>query len=170
MIRLIYPAISSDIVRVFLLTILFIFHILNLSNQGLRKREAIMARYLIQGLFFQAQDRIKLGIGDGTDSGVAESLFRIMFAGFISPQIVEGKPVLVGEMNDQNGESTLTDIIIEPESLQFIKQYNGSPLKIKYIFQLKNGIWVGEYFEPSIGSGQARCILTEVPEEFFSPK
>ena len=126
--------------------------------------------YLIQGLFlFEKQ---KLGIG--YDKGNARVLFHevmqhSMFAGVIRPD-QEDSEALVGTLTDHYGNSLLMAIQIKGNTLLFTKIYGHRADHIHYQFKKDaDGTWSGTFHGKTVGTGQARCILTPVPESFLLP-
>ena len=126
---------------------------------------------MIQGVFFQIQDCLGLGYDAEThDIGVfvREELFRFMYAGMI--WIDQSHPLkpLIGALEDQFGKSVVSEISLLGDRLHFIKRYDNRNDQICYTFTRQpDNTWAGEYMGERVGTGVARCILTEVDESFF---
>lgn len=95
---------------------------------------------------------------------------KFRFTGALFTPASYGADKKAGEMNDNlYGSSVLSNVAIELDCLAFDAKYLTGCQKdavVSYSFQRKNAIWVGEY-SSSTGTGLAKCILTEVPWEFF---
>ncbi len=83
-----------------------------------------------------------------------------------------------GRVFDHNGVADLEDILIpmlhgEAPTLTFIKRPEGRGQREHIRFAFKNAggdLWIGKYEGRSNGNpvtGDARCYLTEVPDEYF---
>lgn len=125
---------------------------------------------LIQGLFFQ--ERLSLGIAHrsevegGTIATILNRTGWYMFSGFIFSE----KNELAGEIGDCFGKSTLSNVFLSSEKLEFVKKYDHRPNLIKYDFRREGGLWIGNYKgEGTVGEGVAKCIVTEVSRDFFLP-
>jgi len=93
-----------------------------------------------------------------------------MFSGVIYPDQNNVLGGLAGEMNDQFGQSQLSHVILFPdERVKFVKKYNHRDDRIEYEFIKEGSIWVGKYSGPVVKEGNAKCIITQVPEELFLP-
>lgn len=125
---------------------------------------------LIQGFFF-FQGR-EFGIGYDSSGAIAvtrEMTMRSMFAGVIATEH-EGSDKLVGRMNDHYGDSELMGVRIGDSKLSFTKKYDHRSDRIYYQFEKgADGTWAGTFVGNATGSGQARCVLTIVSEDFFLP-
>lgn len=106
---------------------------------------------LLQGVFFQDYPG---------GFPVNENFNGFEFSGVIFPQ------AHVGRITDNFGKSTLSDIIIEETAISFTKRYNNRP-SIRFMFSKKDSIWVGQFKGEDTGVGTAKCIITEVPDDFF---
>lgn len=133
--------------------------------------------YLLQGVFFQG--RRFLGIDFRPVEGIVpvlkEGILTSMFSGAISSRC-EDSAGLVGSLVDQYGESILTNVYLEPNRVDpvrfsFTKQYTHREDLIDYVFEKKVGnVWVGQWKGSAVGSGVAKCKLTEVTDDdFFDP-
>ena len=122
--------------------------------------------YLIQGLFFQVFEGVDVGYdpNQGPRAMVVTAEGQFMFAGAIWEK--DGK--LVGKIKDGFGLSDICDISVGDNGIRFTKKYDHKETLIHYEFGIKDGnSWVGTYEGSEAGRGVGRCILTEVPENFF---
>jgi hypothetical protein len=132
--------------------------------------------YAIQGVFFQNQEWLSTAFlpGEGLSPVIKTGLIYTIYSGVISIN-PENPAQLVGGIIDHYGESILTDIIIVEGSsaaeISFTKKYVKRPDLIRYTFKIRDGVtWVGRFDGPKVGSGVSRCLLTLIPEDFFSPE
>lgn len=135
------------------------------------RKESVML-YLIQGVFFQNYQRLGLGMGgegEGVVAMISNRLCHFMYYGVIYSDKNNVLGRLAGQMNDYFGGSSLTKVYFSPKGLEFVKKYDNKDYLIEYKFRSKDNIWVGEYSSTAIGRGKTRCIITEVPEDFFQP-
>jgi hypothetical protein len=121
--------------------------------------------YLIQGFFWQY-------LSPQSNDGLLQiigSRSKFMFAGALFLPASYGSDKKAGEMNDLYGISVLSNVVIEQDCLTFDKKYlAGRPCGvISYSFKREDAIWTGEY-SSSIGNGLAKCVLLEVPWNFFT--
>lgn len=124
---------------------------------------------LIQGFFFQNRSWLGTGMQDGDVVGVIKSgLCRFMFSGIIFPD-PDTPSALAGVMVDDFGDSVLTQVVILPDSFSFTKKYERRPDLIHYAFRKEGSLWVGGYTGSATGRGGAKCIITEVPKDLFTP-
>lgn len=129
-----------------------------------------MKIYLIQGFFFQNYQWLSLGMGvEGTTVFVKEGLCHFMFAGIIYSDKTEVLGALAGQMNDQFGHSVLSQVMILPHKVTFVKKYVDRNYEIKYTFRQQDSLWVGSYSGERAGEGGAKCVITEVTENLFKP-
>lgn len=125
---------------------------------------------LIHGFFFFNGPQLGITYDQSGAIGVIrEVVQRSMFAGVIGPER-KGSKVLTGRMTDHYGGSELIDIEIEDGRILFTKVYDRRSDGISYLFKKDaDGTWDGTFVGRAVGSGQARCILTIVPEDFLLP-
>jgi hypothetical protein len=126
--------------------------------------------FLIQGVFFQKRQFLTTTYlpREGLSPVLGNGVFYSMFCGsiWVDPQ----KPSqLVGGLMDQFGDSLLSSIEMTPDFLRFKKKYSQREYTIDYdLVPLGQGMWKGTWKSiPSVGMGPARCILTEVPNNFL---
>jgi hypothetical protein len=132
--------------------------------------------WLIQGIFFQTQEGLRLGYGTEHGMGlyVSKGIYQFPYAG--AAWMDDGPmPDLTGRMSDDFGYSELFDIHISEDEVRFSKNYKDRPAgpqhHIHYVFKIRDGnSWVGEYTGERCGTGISRCFITEVPDEFFQPE
>ncbi|MEK9131715.1 MAG: hypothetical protein AAB447_02275 [Patescibacteria group bacterium] len=128
--------------------------------------------FLIQGVFFQ--NRQYLGLAcvpiEGAVVTINEGLFQTMFAGIIFSDQRQSRNNLRGYMLDTCGESVLKDISVSDREVSFTKHYDRRKDIIKYSFTVKHGnTWIGQYSGDAVGVGLARCMITEVDDDFLLP-
>ncbi len=124
--------------------------------------------YWIQGLFFQPAQDVVL---DPTNVRilVEEYLGQHMFHGSIWQDLESPDKRLVGVIDDHFGTADLSDIRLSDSGLAFTKKYRDRPDKIHYIFERRDGqTWIGTYTGVITGKGLVRCLMTELPDEFFT--
>ncbi|MES3005586.1 MAG: hypothetical protein V4664_01415 [Patescibacteria group bacterium] len=112
---------------------------------------------MIQGVFFFAY--------------FEEPLLYYHFAGMIHPSEDEAS-ILVGQLTDKFGDSTLSDVCIGDEEITFTKQYARRRDIIHYCLRKAStplNLWVGTYKGTGTGTGRVNCLITEVPMGFLSP-
>lgn len=129
--------------------------------------------FLIQGIFFQNQQWLGLGVRqiEGVIAVVHSGLCQFIYAGVMwqDPEHVMGG--LTGHMQDACGNSALSDIYVSEFEVRFTKKYERRKDVIRYTFKVRDGqTWVGEYEGEACGKGISRCLITEVGEEFFQPE
>ena len=126
--------------------------------------------YLIQGVFFQKLTGLDLDFSEGDARAVIRtSGCYFMYAGAFGPDPEQGG-VMRGRMNDHFGDSTLTNIIMPGDGLRFTKQYDGREEFIHYAFQKGDGgTLIGGFDGPGNMSGESKCVLAQVPDNFFAP-
>jgi len=114
--------------------------------------------YLIQGYCFAPS----LG---GTPGGYT----RLPFAGEIR---LYSDGNLFGEVMDETGQSYLRAIVLSEGTLEFVQDY-GSAQCFHFVLHRQGGtpVWIGkcEQREWEGPKGMVKCILTEVPDDFFVP-
>ncbi len=114
-------------------------------------------KYLVQGFFFQQNP-----FTGREDQG--------MFAGLFG--VLPGREYLglQGGMGDAYGEANLTDITVGEDHFSFTKKYPHRHDTIRYEFtKSADGFWYGDFNGNATGHGKSRCVLTAVPDDFFSP-
>lgn len=124
--------------------------------------------YLIQGVFFQGARHIHHGRDGGIAFPIANSgIAAFHFAGIIrsDPDSVHSR--LTGSMHDVFGQSTLSEIIMEETGIRFTKNYPGRDPVFYGLRKQPDGTFLGKY-EGKMGSFTARCIIAQVPEDFFA--
>ena len=126
---------------------------------------------LIQGFYFQGRPEYGIRHGDdGPRVFVRDITFRTMFSGMFGPEH-EGSFLVVGKMIDHIGESVLTDIELDADTLCFTKQYERRHDLIVYRFKkYTDDTWRGTFEGTATGTGQAHCVITTVLEDFLLPK
>lgn len=126
---------------------------------------------LIQGFFWQQWALPEVGTDRMGDVAVVvkSGMCRFMFAGIIFPDPTNVLDDLTGEMHDDFGYSRLSEVIILPREVSFIKLYDGRPDGVNYKFLWDGSIWVGEFSGAKVSPGKARCIITKVPDGLFGP-
>ncbi len=124
--------------------------------------------FLLQGVFWQAIENA--GFDHKRDEVVVRrGHFTFAFAGAIDANPPDKKP-LEGWMLDIFGRSRIFDIELTDGTLSFKKQYHDRDDVITYSFRKQgSGTLVGFYQGEAVGRDFARCILTEVSDEFFQP-
>ncbi len=128
--------------------------------------------YLIQGVLFPVREIEALAAqGIEPRMGVRHALAQFAFHGAIHQ---EGPRQLTGTFLDHQGEAALRDIEIprylRPEhKLRFSRRYDGRMTDAQFVFSRDGDVWTGEYYEKKLLLGRARCILTELSDEFFDP-
>lgn len=126
--------------------------------------------HLIQGFFLRISERLDIsfrGKNGELTTGVKKELSRCMYSGIIYPD-PNNKSQLVGRMFDQDGkESVLFNITKTPKTITFIKQYYKGGYGINYRFRRKDNVWVGSYEGENIKKKKTKCVITEVPDDFF---
>jgi len=124
--------------------------------------------FLIQGVFLQSEAE--------RESLVEQNLHKSTYHGMIEIYTDPAEESrLKGEMFDFYGAAWIFNIIISEQELLFTKRYSCSTnglATFKYKFKRQDNFYVGECEEllPNGTSGEKRgtkCILTEVPDDFF---
>jgi hypothetical protein len=125
--------------------------------------------YLIQGLFFQ--DRIEFVIGYRRGTGETAVMNRVLGNYMFAGAFWHSGPELVGFIQDAFGLADISNIRIGENEIAYRKVYDGRGDPIDYRFTKREGaLWAGEYSGRLTGKGIATCLITEVPESFFSPE
>lgn len=105
----------------------------------------------------------------GIRAAFLKGLARFMYSGSIwrSDADVVDSPY-VGVMEDSFGPSSVSEVECDTDHLVFTKIYRGRVDEIRYTFDVREGsTLVGRWSDPRVGDGIARCLITEVPDEFF---
>lgn len=130
--------------------------------------------YLIQGFFFQPTQTLGVSYREGGAAAVIrEGMGRFPFFGAVFPLTNPPSFWWEGDMNDDLGPSKITDWTLGPFRITFTKIYlngsgRGSSSPIRYGFKKQaDGTWIGTYGGERCGQGHARCIITEVGDDFF---
>lgn len=128
--------------------------------------------YLIQGVLFPVREIEALTAqGIAPRMGVRHALAQFAFHGAIHQ---EGPRQLIGTFLDHQGEAVLRDIEIprntRPEyKLRFSRRYDGRMTDATFVLDRDGDVWTGQYHEKKLLLGKVRCIVTEVPDNFFDP-
>ncbi len=128
---------------------------------------------LIQGVFFQNQEWVGLGMrpGDGVVTVMHSGLCQFVYGGVIWQDPKNALGALIGHMQDSFGQALLSDIYASDHTLRFVKQYRDRDDTIQYTFEKKDDLgWIGEYAGKEVGTGISRCVVTEVEDGFFDPR
>lgn len=126
--------------------------------------------FLIQGVFFQTREGLGTtwDLRDGLIAVIRSRIGQFMYSGAIWED-PPGSRVLTGRTQDHFGIADLSDIHLGVREVRFKKQYGRRSYCIDYSFKLRDGSnWLGAYNSPEVGSGVTRCVITPVPDEFFS--
>ncbi|MDO8240789.1 MAG: hypothetical protein Q7T51_02340 [Candidatus Moranbacteria bacterium] len=91
-----------------------------------------------------------------------------MYSGIIFPDS-ESETGLAGEMVDIFGESILSDVKVGEHEVFFTKRYVNRTDTMAYQFHREGNLWVGGYSGSAVCNGGAKCIITDVPNDFFLP-
>jgi hypothetical protein len=76
--------------------------------------------------------------------------------------------VVIDFLTDAAGKATLAGIELTEDTLSFTKQYDGREDTIHYRFRKQaDGTWKGGYSGTATSEGEARCIVTQVPDDFL---
>lgn len=129
--------------------------------------------HLIQGVFFQQNQWLDLAERPrfGTCVVINKGVCRFVYAGVIWRDNAKALGPLVGSITDHFGESELSNVSVTEQGIEFVKRYLKRRDTIRYVFSKKDGnTWAGEWSGDAVGSGISRCVVTEVPDEFFSPE
>jgi hypothetical protein len=128
--------------------------------------------YFINGMFWQQGQMPYIGHDPNIGSVVmiGESQVEATFNGLIGERsLASGYD---GFLVDIFGQSVITDFLQEEKKISFFKQYErrlgNDDFLISYTFtKSENGVWTGHWKAPAVGQGEARCILTPIPDDFF---
>ena len=130
-----------------------------------------MKIYLIHGIIFQMGECYSIDNKPGIGAAVKaqKAMLYAIFHGIVNK--LEHEKTHSGEMKDQWGKSTITDFIVEADTMSFTKHYEKRP-PIYYKFYrnpANSRIWEGGYTGEDSGIGTCKCILNVVDEDFFLP-
>lgn len=130
--------------------------------------------YLIQGVFFQNYTSLDISFETGESAAVIRTMLSFfVFNGIIGKPVDDPDSSLKGEIKDRFGEAALSEIKIDESTISFVKKYRQRTDSVEYFFRRAdhdNLLYEGEYNgPPEVGSGFARCVLVEVPDEFLIP-
>lgn len=127
--------------------------------------------YSLHGVFFQANLRLALGHkpGIGTAVKIVPTNEYTMFHALVGPDEFL-RERFSGIMQDRYSESAIKDLMLTETSLEFTKFYRNRP-GIEYQFSKNQaGIWVGTWNGADCGSGEAKCTLVELDQDFIIPE
>lgn len=96
------------------------------------------------------------------NNGIAGSF---AFGGYFRYDVLD-ELVVDGQLVDVWGSSAIEGRMDE-KKLEFVKVYNGMAYPIWYKFEKQNGIWVGGYESPVVGSGRSNCRTFISDEDAF---
>lgn len=134
--------------------------------------------YFINGQFWQEDEVPQERAGKLVS--VSRSI-EAHFHGFIGKEKME--PVndegIDGYITDMFGQSSVTDFVLDATTLTFTKKYTregSAPVLYNLIRGVSNdignqffvGAWGIGIADHIIASGKARCVLTPIPEHFFT--
>ena len=130
--------------------------------------------FWIQGLFFQNAMRLDVQHRSETEGGIGAMLFetfsQYMYHGAIWQDRDSAEPRLVGSLEDHFGTSELSNIERDDRHFAFTKRYESRDDEIRYMFDERQGLtWIGRWSGKAVGNGISRCLITEIPDEFFTP-
>lgn len=98
---------------------------------------------------------------------IGEAQVEAVFSGMIGERIIN--KISDGFLVDVYGQSELTDFEVREKNMQFTKRYFHRDDEILYDFKKsEGGVWVGRWHGKRVGEGGTKCILTEIPETFFT--
>ena len=131
-----------------------------------------MGYYFIGGIFWQEQKGLGISYDTniGTISTVSPSQNEYLFSGALWDMNNMAKNI-GGKMQDNFGSSDLSEIKLMPDKFSFTKIYKQrhSPIYYSFTKDNDNNIWLGQWTGPGVGSGVAKCLVSELPLEFFLP-
>lgn len=131
-----------------------------------------MKYFLLQGVFFQDVARLGVSLRSGEAKAVVKTQQEYtLFSGIIQinddAEETTGEPC--GAIMDVYGVADISHLTLTASTFVFGKQYRGRLDMIRYHFSKVGNEWIGSYKGDRVGTGTARCHLTEVKEEFFTP-
>lgn len=123
--------------------------------------------FFINGMFWQeglvpyvGNDQI---MGEVVMLGIKQT--EALFSGVIGLLAYSGTD---GYLKDTFGESDVSDVKLSRTNLSFTKQYIHREDTISYSFTRgSDDVWVGTWEGDAVGKGEAKCILTKIPQTFF---
>jgi len=123
--------------------------------------------YIITGIWLQEHAGVDIDFDrTGAIPVWRTAMCRHLFAGVVWNG-TDG--TFEGSMLYQVGTSELSDIRLSGKMLTFTKKYSHRDDFIEYLFaKQSDGTWSGGYSGEACGAGKARCIVTEVADEFFA--
>lgn len=127
--------------------------------------------YSLFGVFFQNKKGIITAHDPiiGTRAFIEETMKRSTFYALLGEE--DDRADISGMMNDVFGDSEITDFTIDDSTMSYRKRYIHRSDVIEYVFNTKEGnTWYGTWSGPSVGTGTAKCIVTEIDEQFFQPE
>ncbi|MCF7843513.1 hypothetical protein K9M47_01300 [Candidatus Gracilibacteria bacterium] len=125
--------------------------------------------FFISGIFWQIGMFPYIGHSPkiGEVVMIGEAQVEAVFSGMIGNRIIDSRSD--GFLHDVYGNSELTDFEIRENNMQFTKCYLRRDDEILYDFEKsEGGVWIGRWHGKRVGEGNAKCILTEIPETFFT--
>lgn len=123
----------------------------------------------IQGFFFQ--DALKFEVVTVNKKQVAlfQKSAQFMYRGSIWQNPDANGSLLMGVMEDSFGISLLSNIEHDEAHFAFTKRYEDREDDIRYLFEAREGLtWIGRWSGRVVGEGVSRCLVTELPDEFYS--
>ncbi len=127
--------------------------------------------YFINGMFWQQAETPYIGTapGPGVVVVLSEHQISAMFNGIIGLACMSDRSD--GSLEDRFGASIVTSLVLRKDKVTFVKQYkqlSNPESEIQYQFTLgENGVWIGTWKSTTLGSGEARCMITHIPENFY---
>ncbi len=125
--------------------------------------------FFINGIFWQEGMFPYIGHAPiiGEVVMIGEAQVEAVFSGMIGERIIN--KISDGFLVDVYGQSELTDFEVREKNMQFTKRYFHRDDEILYDFKKsEGGVWVGRWHGKRVGEGGTKCILTEIPETFFT--
>lgn len=125
--------------------------------------------YFINGMFWQQGTVPFIGYESGVGSilKLGHRQLEAVFSGIIGDHVNEN--TTDGFLTDIFGRSEVTDLTISETHLSFSKRYIEREHAIAYTFtKTSDGTWIGNWKSNIVGKGEARCITTPIPDDFFT--
>lgn len=132
-----------------------------------------MKIYAIAGTFYQETTEPLIvyaaeAVG-GTHVELVAQQMSHTFSGYFAIINKEMLEIGHGVMIDTYGPSALSILEMEDDKFIFQKSYERSENIVSYFMQRgDSGVWTGRYHSLQVGEGDARCLLTELPEALFN--